>query len=612
MKNSTLKKLVSGTLLAATMLMLSPLSVSAKGIDGTKLAVNDKKDDVILLKGDITLTDKDEKVTLSLRESDVEQVLRMFADIAGLNILFYEPVTNKITLDIVDEPVNSAFDLVMELSDLSYSIINGNTIVISKAGSDIGLTKQGITFIPVKYVDAASIAEFLNKNVFGLKKPGLSGSEIVSTHPVTNELMIFGSDNDVALAKKVIEKFDKKPSYNTFVVNHTTPKEMATMICDMLLPTTIKDGSIGSNYLPLSTGVKIVNGGYITGGASGSSLELGAGEVACKVTPKLDAGNFSSMELQNFSIAYQEANGLINMIGGSAEQVAMVGEFIKKFDRKAPQAYLELSVIELNENGSKQLTNTWAFHSALFNFSTTGGTIANDMPIQVFGKHSYAVTQIKEKIGETDVVYYDTLVGGKYRMPSSMSLVYNFSYLLSNAKGRTVANPRVLVTNGQESSIDITSSYVESVTTEMTASGSGSFVTRTYNIADDAGVKITVTPFISPDGYVTMDISPEYTVVGEQMTETTYDAAGHANTYPTATLTNTRSFELKSIRVKDGETLVIGGMIMETDTKNVDKVPFLGELPIIGALFRSTSSSRSKSEMIVMITPKIIYDDEDL
>lgn len=615
MKNSTLKKLVSGTLLAATMLMLSPLSVSAKGVDGTKLAVNDKKDDVILLKGDITLTDKDEKVTLSLRESDVEQVLRMFADIAGLNILFYEPVTNKITLDIVDEPVNSAFDLVMELSDLSYSIINGNTIVISKAGSDIGLTKQGITFVPVKYVDAASIAEFLNKNVFGLKKPGLSGSEIVSTHPVTNELMIFGSDNDVAIAKKIIEKFDKKPSYNTFVVNHTTPKEMADMVCKMLLPTTIKGGSIGSNYLPLSTGIKIVDGGYITGGASGSSLELGAGEVACKVTPKLNAGSLSSMELQNFSIAYQEANGLINMIGGSAEQIAMVGEFIKKFDRKAPQAYLELSVIELSENGSKQWTNTWSFTSKVFNFSTTGGTLANDSEIWLFGNHKLAYVDDEIKVGESDKAKLPVQLifpFPKPTLPGGASLRYNLSYVLSNGKARTVANPRVLVTNGQESSIDITSSYVESVTTEMTASASGNFMTRTYNIADDAGVQISVTPFISPDGYVTMDISPEYTVIGQQMTETTYDEQGHANTYPTATLTNTRSFDLKSIRVKDGETLVIGGMIMETDAKNVDKIPFLGDLPIIGSLFRSSNSSRSKNELIVMITPKIIYDDEDL
>ena len=121
---------------------------------------------------------------------------------------------------------------------------------------------------------------------------------------------------------------------------------------------------------------------------------------------------------------------------------------------------------------------------------------------------------------------------------------------------------------------------------------------------------------VEKKNYVTMDITPQYTVIGEQMTETQTDVDekgnAYTNTYPTATLTNTRSFDLKSIRVKDGETLVIGGMIMETDAKNVDKIPFLGDLPIIGSLFRSTSSSRSKSEMIVMITPKIIYDDEDL
>lgn len=615
MKKSILRKLLSGTLLAATLMMFTPLSVLANDIDGTKLAVADKND-TILLRGDISLTNKDEKVTLSLRDSDVEQVLRMFADIAGLNILFYDPVTSKITLDLVDEPINSAFELVMELSKLSYTIMNGNTLVIANVGTDIGLVKQGITFVPVKYIDAASVAEFLNKNVFGLQKPGLSGTDIVSTHPVTNEIMIFGSDNDVAVAKKVIEKFDKRPAFNTFKVNYTTPKEMADMICNMLLPTTIKDSSIGENILPVSTGIKIVNGGYITGGASGSSLELGAGEVACKVTPSLSTGDFASMELQNFSISYQEQNGLINMIGGSPEQVAMVGDFIKNFDRKAPQAYLELSVIELSEVGSKSLTNTWNFYSKTFNFNTSGGSITNNQNIWVFGKKYYTWEKGTRKYitdGEEQTVDVKVpLDWYKPGLPSFFTLQYNISYLLSNAKGRTVANPRVLVTNGQESSINITASYVESVTTEMTASGSGNFVTRTYNIADDAGVKITVTPFISPDGYVTMDVTPEYTVIGEQMTETSYDEEGHANTYPTATLTNTRSLELKSIRIKDGETLVIGGMIMENDTKNVDKIPFLGDLPILGALFRSSSSSRSKSEMLVMITPRIIYDDEDL
>ncbi len=601
MKNSVLSKIMLGTMLATTLCLSCAPCVLAKRADvnGAKLAVN-QQEDVILLKGDISLTQKEEKVSLSLRDSDVEQVLRMFADIAGLNIIFYDKVSSKITLDIVDEPVNSAFDMVMELSQLTYSVIHGNTLVIAKAGSsDISMMKQGITFIPVKYVDAASMAEFLNKNVFGMKKPGLAGSDIVITNPVTNELLVFGTDNDVSIAKKVVEKFDKKPTFTTFKVNYTTPKEMATMICDMLLPTTIKNDSISDSLLPLSTGLKIASGGYITGGASGSSLELGAGEVACTVKPTSSAGNLTSFELQNFSISYQEQNGLINMIGGSAEQIAMVSEFIQKFDRKIPQAYLEVSVIELSESGSKSLSNTWKFYSDVFSFNAQGGSIGTSLPVWFFG--NTLPSTYDPATGEIEYVK-------KIARPSKASLQYAINYALSNRKARTVANPRVIVTNGEESSIDITSSYVESVQTEMTASGTGTFATRKYNLADDAGVQLTVTPFISPDGYVTMNISPEYTVIGERVTEV--DELG--NEYPTVTLTNTRSVDLTNLRLKDGETLVIAGMIMETDTKNVSKIPGLGDIPYLGALFRSSTTEKTKSELLIMITPKIIYDDEDL
>ena len=166
MKNTVLNKMISGTLLAAALMISFTPCANAKGFNHfnnktDKLALNNDKEDVIMLKGDVSLTSKDEKVSLSLKDSDVEQVLRMFADIAGLNILFYDSITDKITLDLVDEPINSAFDFVMEMKKLSYSILNGNTLVISRAGTDIGLNKQGITFLPVKYVDATSILSTL-------------------------------------------------------------------------------------------------------------------------------------------------------------------------------------------------------------------------------------------------------------------------------------------------------------------------------------------------------------------------------------------------------------------------------------------------------------------
>ena len=67
---------------------------------------------------------------------------------------------------------------------------------------------------------------------------------------------------------------------------------------------------------------------------------------------------------------------------------------------------------------------------------------------------------------------------------------------------------------------------------------------------------------------------------------------------------------MKNIRIKDGETLAIGGLIQEQEQKAVQKIPVLGDLPVIGSAFRTTKSSRTKTEVVIMITPKIINDGE--
>ena len=66
------------------------------------------------------------------------------------------------------------------------------------------------------------------------------------------------------------------------------------------------------------------------------------------------------------------------------------------------------------------------------------------------------------------------------------------------------------------------------------------------------------------------------------------------------------------MRVKDGETLVLGGLIQETESKEVSKIPFLGDLPVIGSVFRNTITKNEKSELVIMVTPRIIKDTEDV
>ena len=170
-----------------------------------------------------------------------------------------------------------------------------------------------------------------------------------------------------------------------------------------------------------------------------------------------------------------------------------------------------------------------------------------------------------------------------------------------------------MVTNGKKSIINLSSDYIKSTETEVLTAGfgtTGAGYSNTYEIGDDAGITVELTPFISPDGYVTMNLKPNYATI---QPNGIVKATGNAGTeIIAATLLQRRNLDLSNVRVKDGETLVLGGLIQETETKNVTKLPFLGDLPVIGSVFRSTNTSNEKSELVIMITPRIIKDTEDV
>ena len=214
MKNTISKKIIASVMLTTFVFSNASLAAFAMedagiiqyGETAKPVIRQEVAENTLRLKGDVSFTDKDIPISISLRDSDVKQVLRMFADKAGKNIIFHNSVNGTVTLDLVDVPLNSAFEMIMEISELNY-VLDGNTIIIARAGtSDFNLGKQEMTSIPVKYVGAAALADFLNKNIFAMKKPGLSDTDIIVTNPVTNELLVFGNKNDVEIVKKVVEK----------------------------------------------------------------------------------------------------------------------------------------------------------------------------------------------------------------------------------------------------------------------------------------------------------------------------------------------------------------------------------------------------------------------
>ena len=580
LKNISKLAMITGCVLmfANAMAEAAPLvyDVNSPAIRKTNSSVNK-----IRLEGDINFNDYDQLINLSLRNTDVQQVLRMFADKAGLNIVFHSSVTGTVTLDLVDVTLENAFKMVMQMTNLTYVIKNKTMMVVATSEAPrLNITKDNVYILPVKYSDAVYIADFLNKNIFMLNAPGLSFGPIVTTNSNRNELLIFGSENDYLMSKKIVDKFDVKPSMTTYRVNHTTPYEMAKMVCETLFSLPYEgEKTAGSGNASVEANYILEDKAELQEGA------LGTGAIACKIMSSVTANDLTSFQAKpTMTIYVQPEHGTLTMVGGTAQQISMVNDFIVQNDRKQPQAFLEISIISLTESGSKEFNNEWMYD----------------------GKH--LKLNFKDGSSTIPIVWHGTKGG-------TQGLHQTITYLIENKKGRLLSNPKIIITNGQKSVIDMTRDYIKDATVQFMSSGISSTtvaqIQKTYNVEEDAGIKVEILPFISPDGYVSLNIKPEYAEIYERKEER-LDPSEPASQYTAASLLQRNNLDLKNVRIKDGETLLIGGMITNEEVSTNSKVPFFGDIPLIGFFFRNQKKTMEKREMLILITPRIIKDTEDI
>lgn len=550
----------------------------------------------IMLKGGVKLDKKNQTVDLSLRDSDLRQVLRMLADKAGYNLVLHSSVTGTITLDLQKTPLNKAFEYVMTLNQLSYWQDGNNLIISTTAEANrLGLNKSQIKPIKIKYLDAALVATFLNRNIFTLNKPNASSNPNVIVNPNTNEIVIFGNEGDVALAQKVVKYLDVKPEAKTYEINYAPTGDIANIICSSVFGAT---GSASVSATPSTTPEN---------------------KLACNATVSVTADTLESFNAKGFQVYYNESLRTITIYGGTQEQIAQVDDAVKRFDKKQPQAYIELSIIELSESGSKSLSSTWAYSDGRIAIdggygSTSQGGSWNGLtgtPLSQLGKTTNLLTGEEEE--------YVAIPGGlvwKGNRPSVLNpsgygedLLPNYykglkqmiSVLLTQNKGRLLANPKIIATNNQKSTINITSEYLDNRTiTQNINATTGNTSTTTYT-KGSSGIQIDITPQISPNGYIYLDLNPSYTQPAEQLKE---------NNSIVLTFVNERKLELKGVRVKDGETLVIGGLIQEKETNSQAKIPLLSDIPVLGTLFKTSGTDKARSELIIMVTPKIVKDND--
>jgi type II secretory pathway component GspD/PulD (secretin) len=168
------------------------------------------------------------------------------------------------------------------------------------------------------------------------------------------------------------------------------------------------------------------------------------------------------------------------------------------------------------------------------------------------------------------------------------------NYLQTIGSTQILSNPKLAVTNNQEARIHVGERQAY-VTTTTTTGQTTTTVSEEVTFVD-VGIQLSVTPTINDDGYVTMKVKPEISSV----VDTLVTPSGNKIPIIDSSMAET------TVMVKDGSTIIIGGLRREDKVSNSSGLPFLSKLPILGFIFRSKTDSVERTELLVMITPHIV------
>ena len=189
-----------------------------------------------------------------------------------------------------------------------------------------------------------------------------------------------------------------------------------------------------------------------------------------------------------------------------------------------------------------------------------------------------------------------------YRQPDNSFYAYIEAQIIArNAK--TLAQPTLLVQEGEKATVETGEDVVVNV--ERDENGDTGTTSYTYEKAT-SGLTLEVNvDKIDDNGFITMNVNPSISVPvpAPQAPGTETGGAQIFNL-------NKRDLQSGSIRLRDGQTLIITGVVTEQQIEEVSKWPILGDLPLIGSLFRSSESSRIKDELVILVTPRVLDDNQ--
>jgi type II secretory pathway component GspD/PulD (secretin) len=265
------------------------------------------------------------------------------------------------------------------------------------------------------------------------------------------------------------------------------------------------------------------------------------------------AGQLGGLVAAGSIIVDNRLNSLI--VTGSDGTLTTVKDFLASVDVPQPQVSLELKFLEVSTNASRNLGVSWnaAVESSWTEIDRPGEALdGGSIGLQTFAR-------------------------------SALELSSTINFLLSSGQAKLLANPKITTMDGLQANIHL-GDRIPLVYYDPRAG----LYQATYI---DVGVVLTITPIVNGDGYITTQVNPEISSV-----------TNFIQNFPQVTTRSTNT----TVRVKDGETIIIGGLLSDNERISLQKIPILGDIPIIGALFRNKSTSIDSTEVVFMVTPRVL------
>jgi len=257
------------------------------------------------------------------------------------------------------------------------------------------------------------------------------------------------------------------------------------------------------------------------------------------------------------------------LVTGTPDIIQSVRNYLALADVPAPQISFEVKVLDVTRSDNANAGINWAGSSAICLFELP--VASTTCPPSTLGLVNAGGNPNNGGIAPNPFVRTSFAVNG------------TINYLITHNEAQLLADPRVAALDNQQASLLIGQTYPIVYFSAQAGNYQVQYI--------DIGVKLIITPVINTDGYITTTLHVERSVI-----------SGFVQQYP---ILDNRKVD-SILRVKDGETIVLGGLIDDETTNTISKVPLLGDIPIFGAIFRNRQQGKIHNEVIFLITPHML------